>query len=40
MPTSTTSLSVVPFVAGTLLWTGATALLLEDAVRSGHPIRD
>jgi hypothetical protein len=26
----------MPFVAGTLLWTGATALLLEDAVRSGH----
>jgi hypothetical protein len=26
----------VPFVAGTLLWTGATALLLEDAVRSAH----
>ena len=36
VPTSTPSLSVVPFVAGTLLWTGATALPLEDAVRSGH----
>src|SRR5262249_14630130 len=36
MPTSTPSLAVVPFVAGTLLWTGATALLLEDSVRSGH----
>ena len=23
-------------IAGTLLWTGATALLLEDSVRSGH----
>src|SRR5215475_3935966 len=32
----TPSLSVVPFVAGTLLWTGATALLLEDAVRAGQ----
>jgi len=34
--TFTPSLSVVPFVTGSLLWTGATALLLEDAVRSRH----
>ena len=36
MSTRTPSPNVVPFLAGTLLWTGATALLLEDAWRSGQ----
>src|SRR6478672_10351309 len=36
MRTPTPSPNVVPFLAGTLLWTGATALLLEDAWRSGQ----
>ena len=36
MSSPTPSLCVVPFVAGTGLWTGATALLLEDAIRSGQ----
>jgi hypothetical protein len=36
MPTPTPPFCVVPIVAGASLWTGATALLLEDVIRSGH----
>src|SRR5215467_3195740 len=36
MPTSTPPFCVVPIVAGASLWTGATGLLLEDVIRSGH----
>jgi hypothetical protein len=36
MSTRTPSPNVIPFLAGTLLWTGATTLLLEDAWRSGQ----
>jgi hypothetical protein len=36
MRTPTTSLCVVPLVAGAALWIGATALLTEDAFRSGE----
>jgi hypothetical protein len=36
MRTSTPPFCVVPIVAGASLWTGATALLLEDVFRSGR----
>ena len=36
MPTPTPQFCVVPIAAGASLWTGATALLLEDVIRSGR----